>query len=247
MRERQIKQLQTNLLKARGFAYLRYLHLYEFVATNASDVKTIGICGAGRGISELAIALEFPNIEFLLTDVVCEGSPRRPNYFWAMELVTRWNVANVRFGIWDLLKPPPSRFDLVASSEVLEHIEHASLALQNKAKAARRLVYALTPFATAQQNSDPGKRKAAFAQHEHHVCGYDADFFKSVDVCRLVSGTYWKSHGVAFRTKLSQLSDTDIDGRFDELVSEARGDLVPNEPTSGLCMGIKAVIETGRF
>lgn len=247
MRERQIKQLQTNLLKARGFAYLRYLHLYEFVAANAAEIKTVGICGAGRGISELAIALEFPNIEFLLTDVVYEGNPRRPNYFWVMELVTRWQVPNVRFGIWDLLKPPPGRFDVVASSEVLEHIEHASLALHNKAKAARRLVYALTPFATAQQNSDPEKRKAVFAQHEHYVCGYDADFFKSAGICRLVSGTYWKSHGVAFRTKLSQLSDTDIDGRFDELISEAKGDLALNDPASRPCMGIKAIIETAGF
>jgi len=243
MREGQLKQAQTILLKTKGFAYLRYLHLREFIAVRSSEIETVGICGAGKGIAELAVALEFPQIRFLLTDIVAEGRPPRPNYFTCMEYVMKWNVLNVRFGVWDLLKPQSVKFDVVASTEVLEHIKDATLALRNKTAAAKKYVYTLIPYATADQNADAQRRLNAFSDHGHYVCGFDASFFRAVGKPLTIAGAYWRSYGVPFRAKIADLSGPEVDSSFDELVSEARGDLTPGEPSPGACMAIKAVID----
>ncbi len=166
--ERRLKHLRLLLLRQKGWRYLRYLHLRDFVYQLRGDIRSVGVCGAGLGLSELAIAVEYPDIQFTLTDVVLPG---RPNYWKAMDMCMRWGLLNVRFGVWDLLETSPCRFDAVVSTEVLEHIENATLALKNQRAAARHAFYALTPFATAVENSDAERRMKAYLTHEHFVCG----------------------------------------------------------------------------
>jgi len=236
-----VKRLRLNLLKARGFRYLRYVHLRDFVAKNSGRIETIGVCGAGHGFAELALAIEFPNIEFMLTDIV--SPPGRPNYWVVMERCMQWGIKNVRFGVLDALKPPPCQFDAVVSTEVLEHIEDATRAIDNLRKAATKAFYCLTPYADEQQNADVNRRMQAYFRHEHFVCGYDEEFYRRAlgnDV--QVSGVYWRELGTAFRAELGKMTEQDIEARYNDLIAQAALDLLNKKPAPNECLGIKAII-----
>jgi hypothetical protein len=235
-----IKNLRTNLLKSRGFRYLRYIHLRDFLSRVRGSVNSVGVCGAGQGLAELALALEFPELEFTLTDVVGDG---RPNYWTAMQRCMQWEIGNLRFGVWDALAAPPRRFDAVVSTEVLEHIEQASLAISNLRRAATKALYCLTPFAGQAQNSDSDRRRLAYLQHGHYVCGFDEGFFLSVlghdtDIC----GAYWRDFGLDLRGRLNAMSDDEIALRYDDLLRFAERDVIRRKPEEKVCLAIKAVL-----
>lgn len=233
-----LERIRGNILRSRGWRYLRYAHLRDFVV-NSGGIRTLCTCGAGLGFAELAIALEFPGIEVFLTDIVAPG---RPNYHRVMEVSLQWNVRNLRFGIWDATKPAPRRFDAVASTEILEHIPEAGLALRNMLAGADVCLYALTPFATEARNRDAEARVAAYRRHEHVVCGYDGNFFAQFPARRLdVQGVYWKEFGGKFRQLLMQADDAGIDAVLKANEHLVAGDLRGRPPVEGECFGIKAV------
>lgn len=238
-RKQQLNHVTRNLIHSRGWRYLRYLHLRDFVA-NANRIESIGVCGAGLGFAELALALEFPNVEIILTDIVADG---RPNYHRVADLSLRWDVRNIRFGIWDATQPAPRRFDAIASTEILEHIPDARKALGNMIEAANSWVYALTPFATAERNADADARVAAYREHEHIVCGYDPEFFEEFASFGQLSvhGTYWTKFGGQFRRRLMQASADEIDSVFETNCQLAHNDLRKDLPAQGECLGIKAI------
>jgi hypothetical protein len=237
-RDHRLRHLRIQMLRQRGFRYLRYAHMRDFIQ-NVDSIKTVGVIGAGHGFAELTVAIEYPDIEFMLTDIVIPG---RPNYWRCMDLCMRWGVRNVRFGVWDVLTDPPAKFDVVMSTEVLEHIENADLALLNKKRAAKKAVYALTPHATDVENNNIEKRKRAFDMHEHFVCGYNRSYFKNADENVQLCGAYWADKGLLFRQKLQTLSPEQIEADYANLIELAKSDIVRAAPETAHCLGVKAIM-----
>jgi hypothetical protein len=237
----QLHKIRLHLLRGRGWRYLRHVHLRHFVREHLQSLRTVCVCGAGMAFSELALAIEFPSVEFHVTDIV--APPTRPNYFAVMDLVMRWSVRNVRFGVWNCLEPAPRKFDAVVSTEVLEHIRESRQAMQRMLDAAQRLTYVLVPYADARKNADAEARMQAYLAHEHFVCGFDQDFFRSFEASRIaVSGVYWRQTGGAFRAKIKAMTDAELEGAFASLEQLAEGDISSSPPETGKCAGLKAVL-----
>jgi hypothetical protein len=240
MNTKHLKKLHSHMLLSKGWRFLRYVHLRDFIRRHADQLDDVCVAGAGLGFAELACALEFPDVEFYLTDVVAPG---RPNYFHIMDLAMRWEVKNVRFGVWDLLQSAPKRFDAVVSTEVLEHIKDADVALRNQFDAARVAVYALAPFAIQETNANAEKRLQAYLAHEHFVCGFDADFFAAQGRGKVdVHGAYWVDEGLKFRNRLMAMDADSIQDSIDELIASADSDLKSEKPENARCMAIKGIL-----
>ena len=229
MRNNEISKLRLRLLKSRKWRYLRYLHARESLSAVADEVSSICVCGAGHGIAEVALALEYPHIKFTLTDII-NKSHGYPNYHGAMQIAWEWNVPNLNFSIWDVLKPAQQRFDMVCSTEMLEHIEDDTAAAANMREAAELYIYCLVPFADKATNENERRSKRAWEQHEHFVCGYDEDrlsalFPDPIHIC----GAYGPD-GRALRSRLDTLSMEEIQVEQASLEADATNDLVDSIP-----------------
>src|SRR4029453_16490620 len=93
--------VRLELLRGKTWRYLRYLHLREGLLA-AQDCRSVLSIGCGRGLAELALAIEFPQVSFHLTDI--EGE-KTPHYGAAQNHVRRWKLGNVTFGVCDILQP----------------------------------------------------------------------------------------------------------------------------------------------
>lgn len=222
----------------RTWRYLRYIHLRDALSRVHKDISTVGIVGAGHGYSEVALALEFPNIEFYLTDII---APNYPNYHKAMDICWKWGISNVKFGIWNVLEPTSHQFDLVCSTEVLEHIEDAETAAKAMILAAKKFIYCLVPFSDPDTNADTKKRARALEQFGHFVYGYDAYSLEKLFPNPLfINGAYFDDAGQILRQKLTELSNIEIDDQMHELIEFANLDIqnrMPLKPKQG--QGIK--------
>lgn len=228
------------LLRGRTWRYLRYLHLRDFLLPIVNEVETVCVCGAGYGLAELLLAIEFPHLQISLTDITGDGYPM---YYRAMDLAWRFEIDNINFSIWNVLTPTKRRFDLVASTEMLEHVKEDERAAANMCMATRRYLYCLVPFADDEANADEKRRQGAWERHRHHVCGYDVKRLASLfpTPCR-VAGTYWREHGAVLRQHLSELSLEEIDMKQSELKQHAQCDLLDKVPmTMDECQGIKVL------
>lgn len=232
-------------MQMKTWRYLRYLHLRETFAKVAGEVETVVVCGTGHGYAELALAIEFPHVRFTLTDIVAPGPtpehPHYPVYHGAMKLAWAHGVENVGFSIWDVLQPTRRRFDMVCSTEMLEHIEQDERAAANMRATARKYVYCLVPFADKATNANAGKRQRMLERMGHYVLGYDAE-----DMTRLfpdpveLAGTYWRDAGAVLRARLQEMDAAGIPAAFDALAAEARTDLIDRVPLlSAEAQGIK--------
>lgn len=234
-RTEMLRRVRLQLLLHRRWAYLRYLHMREGLLA-AGNIQSVLVVGCGRGVAEVALAIEFPHIWFHLTDIESE---RTPNYKQAQRLVTAWSLRNVTFGILDILaRQRQNQFDLVASVEVLEHIDDDDSAAVAMRTLASRYVFALVPFADEVSNRDTMRRQQAWERHEHYRVGYDAEalrrLFPDVIVAR---GCYWSDTGVQLRRRLQNASDDDICEDLDELLYLAQRDVrkaVPDTLQDGL-------------
>ncbi len=240
-----LEQLRTQLMQMKTWRYLRYLHLRETFARVADEVETVVVCGTGHGYAELALAVEFAHVRFTFTDIVAPGPsaehPDYPIYHGAMKLAWAHGVDNVAFSIWDVLQPTQRRFDMVCSTEMLEHIEQDKRAAANMRAAATKYVYCLVPFADKAANANAGKRQRMLERMGHHVLGYDAE-----EMTRLfpdpveIAGTYWRDAGAVLRARLQAMEAAEIPAAFDELASLAREDLIDRTPLlSDEAQGIK--------
>lgn len=226
------------LLRGKTSRYLRYLHFRNYLEKVAGEVESVCVCGAGSGFAEVAAAIEFPHINFTLTDVIAGNYP---SYHRAMDFAWRCGIDNLSFSVWNVLSPTKRRFDMVASTEMLEHIEDDASAAKNMRDAARKYVYCLVPFAEASRNADPIARKRAWDHCEHHVCGYDAARLQELfGEPVAMAGTYWATRGAAFRAKLQALSQEEIDLQAEALIDEAALDDTGALPSaSSRAVGIK--------
>lgn len=228
------------LLQGKTWRYLRYLHFRQSLLAIVDQIETVCICGAGHGLAEVMIAEEFPHLRVTLTDIH-NPAGGYPNYHRAMDLSWRRGLRNLEFSIWDVLQPTKRGFDLVASTEMLEHIEDADTAARNMVGASKRYVYCLVPFADRNANADAALRQGVWERHEHFVVGYDADTLTRLFPGPLaIHGTYWQDSGVAWRAGMENLSRAEIDRQADDLKAIAQKDLIARTPARfGECQGIK--------
>ena len=236
-----LNKIRLHLLKSKTWRYLRYVHLREYVARIAPEIETVGVCGAGHGWAELALAVEFPHITFTLTDII--SAPSYPNYHRAMEFAWANGIDNVRFSIWDVLHKTKRRFDLVASTEMLEHIKDDEPAAANMREAASKYVYCLVPFADQRTNDDAERRTRALETHGHFVCGYDRSRLESLFPDPVfMAGTYWAEHGQKLRSELKDVVPAEIDASATRLAKAAEMDLINRVPIkSSEAQGIKVL------
>lgn len=234
------------MLRNKTWRYLRYLHFRDAVKRVAKEIEHVCVCGAGHGYAELAVAAEFPHITFTLTDTM-NSRLGYPNYHYTMDMAWKWGVENLRFSIWNVLESTHRRFDLVASTEMLEHIQDARNAADNMRAAATKYVYCLVPYADKATNANPDRRRYAWEKHEHFVYGFDAETLSSLfPNAVMLAGTYWKDRGRTLRELLDKLNDEEIRARVRELQKLAETDLVNAIPTSLKdALGIKILSRTG--
>lgn len=227
---RALVKARTQLLLHRRWAYLRYLHLREALvdANRTQDVDTFLAVGCGRGVAEVALAIEHPHIQFHLTDV---ESDRTPNFQQAERMVDEWGIPNVTFGTMDIFEPARERFDFVASVEVLEHLEDDDLAAKMLTGLARRFVFTLTPFAHDAANADPARRQRVWENNEHFVVGYDEKRLRELfPSSTSVRGCYWADAGLELRQELTATDDAVIRERAAHYVRAARSDVRHSVP-----------------
>lgn len=218
----QIQEVRKRLLVYRRWSYLRYVHLREgFLLTKG--VRSVLAIGCGRGLAELALALEFPDIQFHLTDIDSEATP---NYQRAQELVDVWKVPNVTFGVHDIVQPLPERYDLITSVEVLEHILEDELAAKNMLNGARHYVFALVPFADRGSNEREDLRARVWSNNEHWRVGYDESRLRALFPGRAtIRGCYWECGGAVLRDQLHSSSDEEILGAIKEFIDQSLTDV----------------------
>ena len=238
-----LEEIKRRLILKKRWAYLRYLHTREALI-QAKDIETVLVVGSGHGFAEIALALEFPEIHFHLTDIESE---RTPNYHRAQEMAQRWDLNNVSFGIRDILVPEQGRYDLVASVEVLEHIENDAAAVAAMCEAASKYVFALVPFSDKATNNDEAMRSSVWEDHEHWRVGYDEEdlreLFPNVVTMR---GCYWRARGGTLRKRLYEMTNQEINAEMKNLQAEALNDIVDEIPED-LTAGPRASGSSQRF
>lgn len=222
----QLRNVRQRLLRGKTWRYLRYLHARKALML-ADDVRSILVIGAGHGLAELALAIEFPEIQFTLSDVG-EAKHRRDH---ANILIEQWGVTNVHSALIDILDPPKCAFDMVYSIEVLEHIEADEQAAQNMRRLARKYVFCLVPFAEDALNASAERRKYALEKQEHFVCGYDTRRLMQLFPQPVaIRGAYWQHAGARLRKKMKPMSRDALEAAEKDLMAQAELDLIDRIP-----------------
>ncbi len=221
-RDRQLRAIHLRLMRGKTWRFLRYIHAREALRL-ATDARSVLVCGAGHALAEVALAIEFPERRFHVTDYAAATHDQRT----ARNLAERYELTNITFGELDILEPGATpRFDMVTSVEILEHIAQDDLAAHNMRALAKRYVFCLVPFAPAAHNDDWKRRKRMLEMFEHYVCGYDpARLVGLFPHPRAIRGCYWHDAGQPFRARLGELSDGAIEDELEDLVADAQSDV----------------------
>lgn len=235
-----LNKVKIQLLNRKKWGYLRYLHLKEGLKValkNDVNISSFLSVGCGTGLAEVAIALEFPEIQFTITDV---GRINSLEKRLGIRMIKEWSISNIKYGIYDVLTPSRDCYDFVASVEVLEHIKNDVLASQIMCQTASKYVFALIPFATEKQNLDPSLKNIVWRDHEHYRVGYNYNSLLNLfPGTIIVRGCYWENFGVKFREKLDNLSNEEIKFSALELMEIAEHDLLDSIPNNyNKCRGI---------
>lgn len=222
--------IATRLMIGRTQRYLRYLHMREALLPIIDEIETVCVAGAGYGLAEIAIAAEFPHLQFTLTDAIGKGYP---SYHSAMDLCWEHGVNNVNFSVWNVIKPTWRRFDLVCSTEVLEHIPAYQTAAANFRLVATKWIYCLVPYANSRNNMNLTSRMQAMEKHEHQVVGFDERNLETLfGTPTSLAGAYWADAGLALRQQLMKMTDDEIRLNMGRLVALANQDLRTALPSS---------------
>lgn len=207
----------TLLLQPRR--YLRYLHLREAVRLSCPD--SVLVVGAGRGVAEVALAREFRDIRFHITD----WDYPHPRIDRAVRLAQ--GMTNVSFGRLNILSPDLSeKFGLVSSVEVLEHIQEDERAAENMRRLSAEGVFCLVPFATPSENADPVRRRRVWENNEHYVVGYAPERLEQLfPGPKVTRGAYWADVSTQLKSEVANLSLQQVLERANYLKQLAEGDL----------------------
>lgn len=205
-----LREIHKALFVGRTWRYLRYLHARE--ALNIThDVNNVLIIGAGNGIAELGLAIEFPNIQFILSDF--EGATHSTEKL--RSLINKFKVTNISFRTIDITDESlfNEQFDLVYSVEVLEHIQKDELAALNMSRLSSKYIFCLVPFAQEELNQNKSRRQSALERHGHYVVGYDEKRLSILfpGVTQIIRGCYWRDGGLILRNYLSSIEKFTFD------------------------------------
>ena len=227
--EARLAHVRLELLRGKTWRYLRYRHAREAVRLIAPDASVL-VIGGGHALAEVALALEFPDMRFHVTDHA--GASHTVER--SRRLIARYEISNISFGELDILKPDgTAQHDLVYSVEVLEHIAEDARAAENMRRLARGHVFTLVPFAEDAINDDPAWRKRAREAAEHERVGYDAKrligLFPDPVALR---GCYWADAGLVLRRRLTDMSGDEIAAAATDLEAQGAEDLRPLIPTT---------------
>lgn len=214
-------ELQWRLLFHRKWGYLRYIHLRN-AFTKLEAIGSVLSVGCGMGFAEVLLAIEHPEIQFHLTDVIT-------NYDVVKGFVEKWSLHNVTFGFQNILEPVPNRYDLVMSVEVMEHIENDVLAAAQMRAASNRYVFALIPFADKRIQHDEIEKKKALQHHGHMRVGYTLEDLNALfPNITAAGGCYWIDAGFEYQKYLATISETQIRTDTSYLHQMALMDIRPN-------------------
>jgi|SaaInlStandDraft_4_1057021.scaffolds.fasta_scaffold40157_3 hypothetical protein len=221
MNNQQIERVKLELLKGKTWRYLRYLHASQALAV-VTDWHDVLVIGAGNGLAELVLAMEYPDKHFHLTD----HEAATHSFRHAKNFQQKYDIKNISFGSLNILEPESKGFDIVYSVEVLEHIKEDKKAALNMNNLAKKYVFCLVPFAEKSLNDNKVKREDVLKRFEHFVVGYDentlTNFFPNPIAVR---GCYWADEGLAFRLKLSNMDIPSIEESYNDLVCLAKNDI----------------------
>ncbi len=222
-----LADIKLRLLLGKTWRYLRYIHARNALS-KVSDWQSVCIVGAGYGFAELALALEYPDRQFVLTD---HADCSHTNIH-AKRLVKKYNLKNVTFEVLDILQPPNQQYDVVYSVEVLEHIKDDALAARNMVQMSRKYTFCLVPFADQSANDNQQERERVWKLCEHYVVGYDAATLERLFPNPIaIMGCYWADKGIPFRKKLTELNSEQIEHQLEDLTVEAELDLIERIPS----------------
>jgi O-antigen biosynthesis protein len=224
----QLYEILISILIGRGWRYLRYRH-FRAALRMAQGTRSVLTVGAGKGLAEVALALEHPDITFTVT----EHPKAMRGFKRARNLARRLQVTNVRFAALDLTsrRLPSQSFDLVAAIDTLQHIEDFVPAAAKLAAMSQRWVYCDVPFADEARRKDQAARDHALREFNHHVVGFDPKLLlRLFPEPVAMRGSLWHDAGVRLRQKLQDSSDESIRDLADALLAQAELDLRPGWP-----------------
>ena len=226
--------LSIKLLQRKTWNYLRYIHaktaLNSLLGRYPGAIKTVLVVGCGTGLAELLLAAENPDIHFTLTDH--EAASHKTD--GVKRLQQKFNINNISWSQLNILNPEPitSKYDLVYSIEVLEHIEDDQRAARNMHRLSDQFIFCLVPFAEESRNTNPTERRKAWDRNEHYVCGYSIErLIKLFPSITNIKGCYWREYGFKFRQKLTELSNEEIKEQSRSLQQEATEDIIDEIPS----------------
>ena len=231
IKNRRFSRIGSLMLQRKTWNLLRYIHAREaiqwIIKSNYGKLENVLVIGCGVGLAEISLALEFPDIQFTLTDW---GEAKHTTEVAKM-FQKKFNIKNVSWSTMDILNPSfEKKYDLVYSIEVLEHIQNDKLAAENMAKLSRNYIFCLIPFAEEAKNQSPSERKRIFELTEHYLVGYNPlrlfNLFPNIVTLR---GCYWKE-GLNFRRKITNLSLEELDKNHLKFYEEAQSDVLKNIP-----------------
>lgn len=220
----QVKEIHKRLLIERGWDFLSYLHLRDALR-QTEDVRCVLTTNHRRGYCEIALALEFPTIDFYMMPPASYSSNR---YDGMRNLMDSWGLDNLRCG-------EPGRiseklFDLTAATEIFDGTSRDEETIRLLTRLSTRYLWLLTGF-------DPSGVKP--------WRGYGTDEIEQllpplVNLC----GCLWVEKGVSFRRRLDEMSNSDIIDSSMALRAEAMGDLGRGAPIPSDCLALWALAKT---
>jgi len=244
VRARAPARLVDGVLRRRKWSLHRHIHLVSAFedARTRSEITTVLAVGCGAGLSELYLAACNPGVAFTLTDF---DTGR-------LRIAQRWvhdnKLDNVEFAPLNLLSPPgPRRYDLVTSTEVLEHIGRDQQAASHMVAVAAKFVWALVPSCTEEALTDPVSCAASWRSNEHVRPGYTERTLSALfEQGRKVwmRSCYFGPEAGYLRRLLNTATDEQIFASRQEILEAAAGDVRDELRHDNTVQGIEILVDT---
>jgi SAM-dependent methyltransferase len=175
------------------WTFISTRHIEEEVRALDKD-STLMSVGTGKGAADWLLALQFPQHNFLGTDIT--------DRFPVDDL-----PSNLRFELLDLLHLPPGigKVDVVFSAECLEHIEDDRAATDATLELLRPggTMITIVPFANEEEQHDEALIAQEWENHEHFKPGYNPDTLGDLIRDRFdeveFAGCYFRNQGARVR------------------------------------------------